>query len=262
MRFYANDIFLPNWRKHRRSFVTVYPLVADTLWFFSPNSLNKSLRQTQWYHQSDFDSSLSQSGQTEFFGLKNPEHNNKFCRVTPHMCIGHYCDVIMSEVASQITSPTIVYSTVYSGADQRKHQSSSSLAFVWGIHRCPVNSPHKWPVTRKMFQFDDAIMCEMKKRNHCCGVPNDLHLFSLLWFQICYKISSNIPKSFKFYMQAVFPGQTPVPPGRKYGLLTCHMTHFGQSDCWGQLTIKWPNLMKISYCWSSVFSGFQRNLFV
>ena len=43
-------------------------------------------------------------------------------------------------------------------ADQRKHQSSASLAFVWGIHRRPVNSPHKWPVTRKMFAFDDVIM--------------------------------------------------------------------------------------------------------
>ena len=46
----------------------------------------------------------------------------------------------------------------YSGADQRKPQSSASLAFVWGIHRWPVNSPHKWPVTRKMFQFVDVII--------------------------------------------------------------------------------------------------------
>ena len=63
-----------------------------------------------------------------------------------------------SAMASQITSLTFVYSTVYSGADQRKHQSSASLAFVWGIHRRPMNSPHKWPVTRKMFPFDDVIM--------------------------------------------------------------------------------------------------------
>ena len=47
----------------------------------------------------------------------------------------HYDDVIMSVIASQITSLTIVYSTVYSDSDQRKHQSSTSLAFVWGIHR-------------------------------------------------------------------------------------------------------------------------------
>ena len=70
----------------------------------------------------------------------------------------HYDDVIMGAMASQITSLTIVYSTIYSGADQRKHQSSASLAFVRGIHRGPVNSPHKWPVTRKMFPFDDVIM--------------------------------------------------------------------------------------------------------
>ena len=70
----------------------------------------------------------------------------------------HYTDVIMGTIASQITSLTVVYSTVYSGSDQRKHQRSASLAFVRGIHRCPVNSPHKGPVTRKMFPFDDVFM--------------------------------------------------------------------------------------------------------
>ena len=70
----------------------------------------------------------------------------------------HYSDVIMDAIASQITSLTIVYSTVYSDADQRKHQSSAPLAFVRGFHQGPVNSPHKWPVTRKMFPFDDVIM--------------------------------------------------------------------------------------------------------
>ena len=49
----------------------------------------------------------------------------------------------MGPIASQITSLTIVYSTVYSDADQWKYQSSASLAFVRGIHRGPVNSPHK-----------------------------------------------------------------------------------------------------------------------
>ena len=76
-----------------------------------------------------------------------------------------YDDVTMSLMASQITSRTIVDSTVYSGADQRKHQSSTSLAFVRGIHRGPVNSPHKWPVTRKMFPFDDVIMNNMANWN-------------------------------------------------------------------------------------------------
>ena len=64
----------------------------------------------------------------------------------------------MGAMASQITSLTIDYLIVYSGADQRKHQSSASLAFVRGIHRWPVNSPHKGQVTPKMFPFDDVIM--------------------------------------------------------------------------------------------------------
>ena len=64
----------------------------------------------------------------------------------------------MGAIASKITSLTIVYPTVYLGADQRKHQSSASLAFVRGSHRQPVNSLHRWPVTGKMFPFDDVIM--------------------------------------------------------------------------------------------------------
>ena len=64
----------------------------------------------------------------------------------------------------RLTSRTIVYSTIFSGTDQRKHQSSASLAFVRGIRRWPVNSPHKGPVTRKMFLFDNVIMLP------CCPV--------------------------------------------------------------------------------------------
>ena len=70
----------------------------------------------------------------------------------------HYSDAIMSAMASQITGVTIVYPTVCSGTDQRKHESSASLAFVGGIHRWPVNFLHKGPVTRKMFPFDDDTM--------------------------------------------------------------------------------------------------------
>ena len=77
-----------------------------------------------------------------------------------------YSDVIMSTMASQITSLTIVYSTGYSGADQRKHQSSASLAFVRGIHRSPVNSPHKGPVTRKMYPFDDVVIHATLQSSH------------------------------------------------------------------------------------------------
>ena len=98
----------------------------------------------------------------------------------------HYTDVIMITMASQITSLTIVYSTVYSGADQSKHQNSASLAFVWGIHRGPVNSPHKWPVTRKMFSFDDVIMIPWRLKvvdtptpEHRLPIENALYAMSL-----------------------------------------------------------------------------------
>ena len=79
-------------------------------------------------------------------------------RVTTLLWNEQLITVIMSAMATQVTSLTIVYSTVYSGPDQRKHQSSAPLAFVRGIHRWPVNSPHKGPVTRKMFPFNDVIM--------------------------------------------------------------------------------------------------------
>ena len=62
----------------------------------------------------------------------------------------------MGAMASLITSLMSVYSIVHSATDQRKHQSSASLAFVRGIDRwIPF---HKWPVTPKMFPFDDVIM--------------------------------------------------------------------------------------------------------
>ena len=67
----------------------------------------------------------------------------------------------MSAMASQVTSLTIVCATVYSGVEQRKHPSPVSLAFVQGIHHCPVDSPHIGPVTREMFPFDDAIMNDL-----------------------------------------------------------------------------------------------------
>ena len=65
---------------------------------------------------------------------------------------------LMGAITSQITSLIIVYWIVNSGAGQSKHQISASLAFVRGIHQRLVNSPHKWPVTRKKFLFDHVIM--------------------------------------------------------------------------------------------------------
>ena len=74
----------------------------------------------------------------------------------------HYSDVIMSATASQIIGVSIVYSIFCSSADQRKHQSSVSLGIVTGIRGSAVDSPHKGPVTRKMFLFDDVIMSSWK----------------------------------------------------------------------------------------------------
>ena len=94
--------------------------------------------------------------------IKQSAENRQWYRETAYDITKHYDDVIMSPIVSQITSLMIVYSTVYSGVDQRKHESSMSLAYVRGIHRGLVNSPHKWPVTWKMFPFDDIIMKAMR----------------------------------------------------------------------------------------------------
>ena len=94
----------------------------------------------------------------------------------------------MGAVVSQITSLTIVYSIAYSDADQRKHQSSTSMAFVRGIHRGPVNSPHKWPVTRKMFPFDDVIMPFHLGFSHVCWGEYPLGFAACLGQEECVRL--------------------------------------------------------------------------
>ena len=69
----------------------------------------------------------------------------------------------MIAMTSQITGISIICLAVCWGADQRKHQSSASLAFVRGIQRWSVDSPYKGPVTWKMSPFDDVIMAFFKK---------------------------------------------------------------------------------------------------
>ena len=111
----------------------------------------------------------------------------------------------MGAVASQITSLTIVYSTVHSDADQRKHQSSTSLAFVQGILRGPVNSLHKWPVTRRMFPFDDVIV-----RNHfeypssCVKPPPDDNSPLSSWFKAMCTDSQGSILSFRTFLHICF----------------------------------------------------------
>ena len=124
----------------------------------------------------------------------------------------HYNDVVMSVMVSQITGVSIVYSVVVSGADQRKHQSSASLAFVRAIHRWPVNSPHKRPVTRKMCPLDDVIMVlhqdklQQLKRDK---QSNSIHLYTyasltdrksvLLWQRSRWSIRSIVQRYSKVY---------------------------------------------------------------
>ena len=98
----------------------------------------------------------------------------------------------MGQKVSQLSSLTIDYSPVYSGANQRKPQNFASLVFVWVIHRWPVNYPHKWPVTRKMFPFDDIMFA-----NHACYALAGKALYRLqsrkpTWLYVSFIVSFNI----------------------------------------------------------------------
>ena len=97
-------------------------------------------------------------------------HKNK---IPSQWASNHYSNVIIGAMASQITGVTSVCSIVCSGADQRKHRSSASLAFERGIHRWPGDCPHKGLVTQKTFQFDDVIRC-----------GNGLHVMTSSWLDI------------------------------------------------------------------------------
>ena len=76
-------------------------------------------------------------------GIRLKTETHTPAKIVEQTIHNHYDDVIMGAKASQITSLTIIYLTVYLDADQRKYQSSASLAFVRGIHWGPANSPHK-----------------------------------------------------------------------------------------------------------------------
>ena len=132
------------------------------------------------------------------------------CRIDETFWGNHYGYVMMGAIASQITSLAIIYSAFHLGADQRKHQSSASLAFVRGIHRGPVNSPHKWPVTRKMFRFDDVMMVLVFLKVFlfwpiCRNAT--LFIYSIVHFILHYRNMSNkihhivypVPTLFKYH---------------------------------------------------------------
>ena len=151
----------------------------------------------------------------------------------------HYDDVIMSTIASQITSLTIVYSTVYSGADQSKHQSYASLAFVWGNHRGPMNSPHKWPVTRTFFSFDDVIMAVYIIDNSCLRMDRGQAyggrvsqtregVNCLPWEQVLASTMGAVP--FHFVEESLRDNYYCRNPDRDWGGPWCFTSSFGDRD--------------------------------
>ena len=116
----------------------------------------------------------------------------------------------MGSMASQITGISIVYSIVCSRADQRKHRSSSLLAFVRGIHRWPVNSPHKGPTTGKMFPFDDVMwdLCKSLQWHH--NVPNDVSNHRHLDCLFNHLFKSRSKKTPKLRVTGICEGNSPV----------------------------------------------------
>ena len=154
------------------------------------------------------------------------------CLVTdPHQRSGassHYNDDIMSSLASQITSLTIVYSTVYSRAGQRKHQSPASLAFVWGIHR--------WPVTGEFLaqRASNAENASIWWRHH--------EILTQINLQICH--CGHAFCGFT-YSQLLIWG------ARKWPLLLTYLTLISvwTSNCihykvWGETTYPFPKLQQ------------------
>ena len=102
----------------------------------------------------------------------------------------HYIDFIMTTITSQITSLTVVYSTVYSDADQRKHQSSASLAFVWGIHRDRWIPRTKGQLRGKCFHLmtsscigpDNGLARNRRQTITCTNAdPLHWHIYAPLW---------------------------------------------------------------------------------
>ena len=133
--------------------------VDGILWFIILNDYWYTLR---WRHNGRDSVSNHQPHDCLLQSLFRPRSKNTSKLRVTGLCAGNSPGTgeFPSQMASNAENVSIswrhhdlikLYSTVYSGADHRKHQSSASLAFVVGIQRWPVNSPHKWPVTRKMF---------------------------------------------------------------------------------------------------------------
>ena len=139
----------------------------------------------------------------------------------------------MSATASQITG---IHSTVCSAAYQIRHQSSASLACMRGIHRWAVNSPHKGPVTRKMFPFDDVIMTtDIFNHGGCtgCPMPKSGAKLSAATMPILIKVSRDLTWTISCKLQSHIHDQSGTKPKLAAKILA---TNFGfVPDWWLQL---------------------------
>ena len=127
----------------------------------------------------------------------------------------------MSTMASQINSLRTVDSIIYLSADQRKHQSSASLAFVRGIHRRPVNSPRKGPVTRKMFPFDDVIM-----KGYVCNIYTETEMSGWQPSYWYWNLSSTSPLNIRTVFLITFPFQCNMSRQLIFNQFTCKDAKF------------------------------------
>ena len=122
----------------------------------------------------------------------------------------HYIDVIMTMMASQITSLTVVYSNVYSDADQRKHQSSASLDFVWGIHRDRWIPRTKGQLRGKCFHLMTSSCCNSQWHSSNNPTMTALHLKLirdiLTLFESHSKCSYHLPPTFDLHYVWYTPG--------------------------------------------------------
>ena len=144
---------------HKKHMGTPYRLISSCWQCVNPLAVSQAAVQISQFCII-WQVAQNASGTWHLFEHVNSPQGNRTAEIviiTGCFTCDHYTDVIMGAMATQITSLTIVYSGVYSGADQRKHQSSASLAFVRGIHRWPVNFPRKWPVMRDFFIMDSKI---------------------------------------------------------------------------------------------------------
>ena len=144
-------------------------------------------------------------------GINNKKNT---CDYIALLSISYYSDVIISPMASQITGVWSVCSTVCSGADQRKYQSSASLAFVRGIHRWPMDSPLKGQQREKCFLLKtsswwyESAICY----SYCiCG--NTLHTDTL-----CHLLNSPLTKSYSTNRSLAPKRNSCIPYGCRYDL--------------------------------------------